>query len=208
MSFNKSQSNQKFCKVCMDAGKSEAEYRSHYIRETRDPNSKIICPTLLFIECRYCFKRGHTMKYCSTFKNKNKNTINKSVTQPIITNKVEKKQINKYSCLYDSDDDIEIKNTFNKIPKHSYIPRSPSNSPPPKNDFPQLCAPSKQFQPIISNYVSAVIHPEIEIDYSTQKLEEPIQEKYVTKILPLPKPVVRQMKSWADDSSDDEDYNM
>jgi hypothetical protein len=58
----------KFCKVCQDAGKPESEYTSHNVRETKDPNSKILCPTLLALECRNCFKKGHTVKYCSLLK--------------------------------------------------------------------------------------------------------------------------------------------
>ena len=54
----------KYCKVCHDAGKSETEYTSHFIRENRDPCSKVVCPTLLSLECRYCSKKGHTVKYC------------------------------------------------------------------------------------------------------------------------------------------------
>lgn len=54
----------KYCKVCHDAGKSESEYQSHFIRENTNPNSKVVCPTLLSLECRYCSKKGHTVKYC------------------------------------------------------------------------------------------------------------------------------------------------
>lgn len=54
----------KNCKFCKDAGKSVEEYTSHFLRETMDPNSRIVCPTLLLIECRFCFKRGHTVSKC------------------------------------------------------------------------------------------------------------------------------------------------
>ena len=55
----------KVCKFCKDAGKSEVEYTSHFLRESKDPTSRIICPTLLAIECRYCSKRGHTVSKCT-----------------------------------------------------------------------------------------------------------------------------------------------
>ncbi len=71
---NSNKNTTKFCKICQDMGKSESEYRSHYTRETRDPNSKILCPTLLAMECRYCFKKGHTVKYCPTIKKNEKET--------------------------------------------------------------------------------------------------------------------------------------
>jgi len=54
-----------FCKVCKDAGKSEREYTSHYVK---DRNGNTTCPTLLSQECRYCFKTGHTVKFCPVIK--------------------------------------------------------------------------------------------------------------------------------------------
>jgi len=56
-----------FCKVCRDAGKSEKEYTSHYVK-TRDGD--VCCPTLLNQECRYCHQAGHTTKFCPTLKQK------------------------------------------------------------------------------------------------------------------------------------------
>lgn len=55
-----------YCKVCHDAGKSESEYTNHWVRTLPDRNGKttITCPTLLSNECRYCFKLGHTAKFC------------------------------------------------------------------------------------------------------------------------------------------------
>jgi hypothetical protein len=55
-----------FCKVCHDAGKTESEYTSHYVRSMPDHNGKsnVTCPTLNATECRYCYKLGHTTKFC------------------------------------------------------------------------------------------------------------------------------------------------
>jgi len=50
-----------FCKVCQDAGKTDKEYTSHNVR---DRSGKTTCPTLLALECRNCYKKGHTVKYC------------------------------------------------------------------------------------------------------------------------------------------------
>ena len=80
----------KYCKVCHDAGKSETEYTSHFIRENRDPCSKVVCPTLLSLECRYCSKKGHTVKYC---KNLEKDKIAEArQTKSSITNTKPKSQ--------------------------------------------------------------------------------------------------------------------
>lgn len=60
----------KFCKVCFDSGKSKEEYTSHFIRETPDKNSKVVCPTLLSLTCQYCKGSGHTPRYCPILEEK------------------------------------------------------------------------------------------------------------------------------------------
>ena len=63
-----------FCKVCFDARKPESEYTSHYVRSQPDSNGKTIvtCPVLNATECRYCFKFGHTTKFCNVLEEKKK----------------------------------------------------------------------------------------------------------------------------------------
>jgi len=58
-----------FCKVCFDAGKTDT---AHFVRSSPDPKSKVTCPTLLALECRYCAQIGHTVKYCTVLKKNNK----------------------------------------------------------------------------------------------------------------------------------------
>lgn len=62
----------KFCKICKDTGKSLSEYTSHYVRESPDPNSKVVCPTLIAAVCRYCKNGGHTVKHCPKVQAKNR----------------------------------------------------------------------------------------------------------------------------------------
>ena len=52
------------CKVCFDAGKPESLYNNHFVRQTPDINSKVVCPTLLSLVCFYCQKKGHTPSRC------------------------------------------------------------------------------------------------------------------------------------------------
>ena len=59
-----------FCKVCKDAGKTETEYTSHYVK---DKSGKTTCPTLLNQACKYCKQTGHTVKFCKTLKLNEKN---------------------------------------------------------------------------------------------------------------------------------------
>ena len=53
-----------FCKVCHDAGKTEKEYTSHFVRASPEPNAPVVCPTLLAQPCRFCQQGGHTPAYC------------------------------------------------------------------------------------------------------------------------------------------------
>jgi len=111
MSSRTSQSKsvvKKYCKVCHDSGKSEKEYTSHFTRENRDPNARIICPILKALECRYCCKKGHTVKYCPVLKN-NKNDKKKETNKKEIINKVteKKEETNKFACLYEDESEDE-----------------------------------------------------------------------------------------------------
>lgn len=97
--------NNKYCKVCKDAGKPETEYLSH---NPKDGN-KIICPTLKSTNCRYCHELGHTIKYCKTLLKKEKQYAyqTKNQTQTVQINNVEKKSNNLYSCLAEDSDEEE-----------------------------------------------------------------------------------------------------
>lgn len=63
-SLNQSQKVKPFCKVCYDSGKPESVFNNHFVRETRDVNSRVVCPTLLALTCRCCGVRGHTVSKC------------------------------------------------------------------------------------------------------------------------------------------------
>jgi hypothetical protein len=107
-----------YCKVCHDAGKPESEYANHWVK---DLNGKTTCPTLLNTECRYCFKRGHTAKFCSALaKNniQNKNNLVKN-NKPTIQNKpiIQKKPTNGFAVLCNDDDEEEITNIVFGIEK-------------------------------------------------------------------------------------------
>lgn len=53
-----------FCGTCHKAGLSREEYTSHFTRESKDPNSVIVCPLILKSICSRCQKAGHWRKYC------------------------------------------------------------------------------------------------------------------------------------------------
>jgi len=70
MKIQVKKSTKPFCKVCFDTGKSENEYRSHYVKNIPGPNGIVVCPTILSVECRYCKSIGHTVSKCPSLKSK------------------------------------------------------------------------------------------------------------------------------------------
>jgi hypothetical protein len=119
---NNNNNNKKpFCKVCADAGKTDT---AHYVRLNPDPKSPVVCPTLLALECRYCFKSGHTVKYCALAKKNNKLRMNKRPTVVATTNNTttfvqDKPPTNsKFAVLLD-DDEEENNNNNNNMEPHA-----------------------------------------------------------------------------------------
>ena len=110
-SRNNQVSVKKSCKFCKDSGKSEQEYMSHFLRESKDPNSRITCPTLLAIECRYCFKKGHTVSKCAKLlkeKNGEKKKVPSAPIKKAWTGNTRVMEINHFDLLSDfGDSDIE-----------------------------------------------------------------------------------------------------
>lgn len=106
--------NKKSCKVCRDAGKPESIFASHFVKESK--NGVIVCPTLLATVCRYCKQNGHTVKYCSSVKNKQKEEEKVVTTRKddLIVKKVNLQvntRINRYGTLsddFDEEDDEGI----------------------------------------------------------------------------------------------------
>ena len=103
----------KYCKVCHDAGKSETEYTSHFIRENRDPCSKVVCPTLLSLECRYCSKKGHTVKYCKLLEKDKiaearQSKSSNAKTKPKSEEKYKQQATNMFSNLESDSEDEEV----------------------------------------------------------------------------------------------------
>ena len=151
MSNNK-QFKTPFCKVCFDAGKTEKEYTSHYVRSNAGPNSKVVCPTLLNLSCSYCGNSGHTPKFC-TILTSNKKMEAKQISkaqssekrvleQKKANSKQPKVEMNKFAAFCDDDTDSEAEEEV-KVPvskEVSYV------------DFPSLTQSSnsnaKQTQPV------------------------------------------------------------
>ena len=102
--------------MCKDAGKSEKEYTSHWVKTNDRLTGKsiTICPTLLSQECRYCREFGHTAKYCQILADNNKydkESLKPTQKQPTYVHKKtttpDAKKVSFDVLAYDSDEDSD-----------------------------------------------------------------------------------------------------
>ena len=195
------------CKVCQDAGKRESECTNHRLK---DINGNVTCPTLLKTECRYCFKLGHTIKYCSVLA---KNTKDKEKVErrfhTIIAEKpkpvVQKKPQNGFAALCDdSDSEEEVSNTntntiVNEYPEMQSKKKVDVESKPEvKTGWAAIAAkPAVVKKPVEPAKPTGLV---MLSDYIKPQVEQPKAAPWAAS-----KQVVK--KSWADesDSEDDED---
>jgi hypothetical protein len=75
MSFNSRNNNSRsarkpHCAHCQNTGEPESVYTNHWPRSLPDSTGKsnVTCPKLLNTECAYCYKFGHTRKFCPVLK--------------------------------------------------------------------------------------------------------------------------------------------
>jgi hypothetical protein len=182
-----------FCKVCHDAGKPESEYTSHFVRSDLGPKAKVVCPTLLSLECRYCFEKGHTVSFCAVLK-KHKNADKKAVARTEFAEasvqsptKAPLKATNRFGAL-DQDTDIEVSKDV-KVKKQTKA----------KEEFPILCEVIKKADSKPSNGLSYAAKAAKALDMPVLTRQSHYKEK--------PAIVKKVSKRWADwtDSDDDEE---
>ena len=142
---NTNASRKPFCKVCFDAGKMESEYTNHNVKKYNVMTAKMdtVCPTLNATECRYCYKLGHTAKFCPILEERKKNETsrvreNRNNAQVRPTEKVSetKKPTNVFAALYDSDEENESQ--VDKMPKLATATATAEVSTPKVDEFPAL----------------------------------------------------------------------
>jgi hypothetical protein len=135
-SMSKQSTPKPFCKVCYDAGKTSAEYSTHYVRESR--GGAVICPTLLSQECKYCKKIGHTPSHC-----------------PVLLVKAQAKQVQSPAQAQQSQVQAPAKPTQAPTKEESQTRAARlCESPPPQNEKPVFVmktwasAVSKKAEPV------------------------------------------------------------
>ena len=189
-----------YCKVCQDSGKSEKEYTSHWVK---DLSGKVICPTLLTLECRCCYKFGHTVKFCPVNLKRNERSANavraakfrkeqacvKSVTKVA-------KPVNVYDLL-DADEDEEL-----EVAEVGYIAEEIADVDEccvKVTTWADIAAMSKETANISQNTLSSLsqLTKNATITNEEKTTAEPVS------VAPIKKPIFKY--SWADWPSDSED---
>jgi hypothetical protein len=209
MSYNNRNSvNKPYCKVCHDAGKSEKDYNSHYVKsQDRKTGTTIVtCPTLLNTECRFCYGIGHTTKFCPALINKKKFEQREEQYQqakkPPVPAKKQDLRSGGFSALLDEDEEEEatappLAPPFLKVEKVEKVEEWPTLGEPSKRI---VSVPS--YAAAVAKQVPIVAAAKKELPITFQVLEKGnIYER--TKI---EKPTfLRGRSNWADDDSDEDD---
>lgn len=215
---NSKKNNSPFCKVCFDAGKSEKEYRSHFVKNEVGGNSIVVCPTIKSIECRYCHKAGHTVKYCDALKDKSKvskvkkignknnnndNEIGKN-RSPVISKESSMVSKGGYFMALDESDDEEYPQISNKKEQSTILTgwaAVVSKAPPKPVLRRELYLTSTLNTEVLPNEVVAASAAAVQT-YTETDVDIMPAEEYV---LPLPKK--KPIMNWADYESDTDDDN-
>jgi hypothetical protein len=193
-SANANASIKKLCKVCQDAGKPENVYTSHFVRSAPGPNGKVVCPTLLSQECRYCSGRGHTVKFCTVLE-KNKKAESLLLKKEIVLKKEpvskQSKPLNAFALLDMSDDEEE---------EEEMVQVSNINV----DEFPVLGPASTATDKALKAQSSAYSYAAA----LATVVDKPVADVVVPPCVIVSKPIKKTWTSWADcpsDSDEDED---
>ena len=186
-----------YCAHCANIGKPESVYRTHFVRETADPNSRIVCPELLSTECPYCFKAGHTKSRCPIFLAKEalkkkeekrkmflENVQKKEEAVKRLNNKVNPTSSSKFSVLNesdsDSDSDIDAEQS-----RPAVITKVNKSKPAVVEQFPALSSKSKVVPTQSASAISyAGIAAKTKSEYEDEQF---LKEKMRKQSIPMPK---------------------
>jgi len=209
--------NKPYCKVCHDAGKDESEFRSHSVRSKPDYYGKtvVICPTLLATECTYCYKPGHTVKFCPviTANKKQLNKIQNNHIRQEAEEKDKKKKVSKpksgFAVLADSSDsEKEVKKVAKIVPKPvaKSDAKIATQSVIKMDEFPSLSSAKKEVKPTVITGWAAVTAKSVE-QFQDEKIMQEIMEKSMKRMQPpiMKAKIVPQVKkNWADYTESDD----
>jgi hypothetical protein len=104
----------------------------HFLRESRDPSSPIVCPELKSTQCQLCFKMGHTRSHCpsqiKSWRSYSALEKLKDKEKPKVLDKLDL-SVNKFSALLQDDSDSDSSDLIYDS-EGKFRPRSPDYPPP------------------------------------------------------------------------------
>lgn len=180
-----------FCKVCFDARKPESEYTSHYVRTQPDSNGKTIvtCPVLNATECRYCFKFGHTTKFCNVLEEKKKKD-NREKSVAIRAQKAADRAATEVRVVASARSPLTYKGKFAGLEDIEEVVEKFVADEPNDALFPSLHKKTVKF-----------------VDEKPASNWAAIASKPAPKPAAKPAPKALATKSWADESDSDDEQN-
>ena len=180
-----------FCKVCFDARKPESEYTSHYVRSQPDSNGKTIvtCPVLNATECRYCFKFGHTTKFCNVLEEKKKKD-NREKSVAIRAQKAADRAATEVRVVASARSPLTYKGKFAGLEDIEEVVEKFVADEPNDALFPSLQKKTVKF-----------------VDEKPASNWAAIASKPAPKPAAKPAPKALATKSWADESDSDDEQN-
>lgn len=191
-----------FCSFCKNAGKSEKEYTSHFLRESKDPNSRVVCPELRSMECRFCFKKGHTVSKCKKLLSRGNDVTQAPIKTMRKTVVLDGPILNKFSLLVDMDDEEDGFNEDDTtVDNMSCMECSTSTYASDKNTVTYADILLKPYVPIPAppmNYdmVSVASSEITPVSYEEDE-EKPVKTTFIGRY--------KYYKNWADCTSSDEE---
>jgi hypothetical protein len=90
----------KHCTICANAGLPSEVYSTHYIRESRDPSSRVTCPLLKNNICSKCKLKGHFASSCKVVIRKKPEAV--AVEKP----KIKTKNVFDFGSGSESEEDV------------------------------------------------------------------------------------------------------
>lgn len=188
---NSNKLNKPFCKVCFDAGKTEIEYTSHYVKSEPGPKGKVVCPTLLNLTCTYCSGQGHTASYCSILAEKKKaetkalrraEYAEKVVAEKPLNNK--KKPVNQFEELFDNNDSDNEEEM--DVKKGKQTKGKQTKDKQEVEEFPALCSTTLKHTeaPKVSYACALAKVPEV-----AETIKKPNVVEYSKEIKPKTEPI-------------------
>ena len=224
-------SKKPYCKVCFDAGKPESEYTSHWVRSLPDRYGKttVVCPTLLSTECRFCYKFGHTAKFCPVLeqnkKDKERSDRRAQVAAAAENTKPKVQETKKFATVFDalrcdsdSEEEVKVSNVYKHVEKFPLLGAPKSMTTTSKKNV-EVKLPSVQAE-VKTGWAAIAAKPK---ETDATRFMRDIEERSILKSLPQsaqkakvevkPAPWAPDYskdiytKSWADwtDSDSDED---